>query len=111
MVLAVDRSQLSLPSACKFRAEVHRRNNLCVLRLAGALVEPLGPDLEDVRNELEGPCHSMLIDASLLGDIDQGGIGLLQGLRDRIDSGGGTMHIYAATGEVARALDGSGLLT
>jgi anti-anti-sigma factor len=93
-----------------FHLEMHDSADLCVLRLEGSFRESTAHESEGVVEALSGrhDC-SLLVDASLLGDIDDTGLEVLVRLQDSIEVAGGKMVVYAASGSVASVLDHSPL--
>ncbi|HEY1829613.1 MAG TPA: STAS domain-containing protein [Acidimicrobiales bacterium] len=89
---------------------MHDSADLCVLRLEGSFRQTTAQESVGVVEALSGrhDC-SLLVDASLLGDIDDTGVEVLLRLQDSIEVAGGKMVVYAASGSVASALDRSPL--
>jgi anti-anti-sigma factor len=93
-----------------FHLELHEGQDICVLRLEGSFRQSTAHlSLGTVEMLSRRPECSLLVDSSLLGEIDQVGLEVLVGLRDRIEEAGGKMVVYAATGPVADALQHSPL--
>jgi anti-anti-sigma regulatory factor len=91
-----------------FHSEVHERDTVCVVRVCGALVGSAAMVFERVVGHLKGtPGRSVIIDASLLGEIDDAGVQKMHELQRRVVDSGGKLVMYAASGEVARALESS----
>ena len=94
-----------------FHAEVHERQTICVVRVCGALIDSAAEVFEQVVGHLKGtPGRSVIVDASLLGEIDDGGVEKVHELQLRMVEGGGKLVVYAASGDVARALESSAVL-
>jgi hypothetical protein len=94
-----------------FHSELHERESICGVRVCGALVESASAVFEQVVGHLKGtPGRSVIIDASLLGDIDDGGVQKMHELQERVVNSGGTVVVYAASGDVAKALASSAVL-
>jgi anti-anti-sigma regulatory factor len=91
-----------------FHSELHERDTICVVRVCGALVESASAVFEQVVGHLKGsPGRSVIIDASLLGEIDDGGVQKMHELQERVVNSGGKLVVYAASGDVAKALESS----
>jgi anti-anti-sigma factor len=90
--------------------EVHQGADVCVVRLEGSFrtstAHVIG-GLVDQLSHLSRP--SLIVDASLLWEIDPVGVDVLTDLQHAVLERGGKMMVYAASGPVARALDGSAL--
>jgi anti-anti-sigma regulatory factor len=98
-------------AAQPFHSELHERETLCVVRVCGALVDSAAAVFEQVVGHLKGsPGRSVMVDASLLGEIDDGGVQKMHELHDRVVKSGGKLVVYAASGEVAKALESPALL-
>ncbi len=94
-----------------FHSELHERETICVVRVCGALVESAAAVFEQVVGHLRGtPGRSVIVDASLLGEIDEGGVQKLHELQERVVNNGGKLVVYAASGDVAKALESSEVL-
>lgn len=94
-----------------FHSEVHDRDSICVVRVCGALVDSAAAVFEQVVGQLKGsPGRSVIVDASLLGHIDQGGVEKIHELQQRVVDSGGKLVVYAASGDVAKALERSEVL-
>jgi anti-anti-sigma factor len=93
-----------------FHLEMHGNADLCVLRLEGSFRQSTAHESAGVVEALSRhhDC-SLLVDASLLGDIDDTGLEVLVRLQDSIEVAGGKMVVYAASGSVASVLDRSPL--
>jgi anti-anti-sigma regulatory factor len=94
-----------------FHSELHERDTVCVVRVCGALVASAAAVFEQVVGHLKGaPGRSVIVDASLLGEIDDGGVRKMHELQRRVTDGGGKLVVYAASGDVAKALESSDVL-
>ena len=86
--------------------EVHVGEEVCVVRFEGSLDASRVHQVDAVVDALEtAPVRSLVVDASLLGEIDAAGVECLDHLREVAGSRGASMSVYAASGEVAQALD------
>ncbi len=92
------------------RCDLHVGEEVGVLRLEGSLRAPAVQEGDGLVAQISvSPLRSLLVDASLLWEIDEAGIRLLMSLREAVEDRKGKMIVYAASGAVARALDDSHL--
>ena len=56
-----------------------------------------------------GRARTVVVDASLLGEVDEWGVAWLTRLRDSVRRLGGRVLVYGASGQVAEAVDGASL--
>jgi anti-anti-sigma factor len=90
--------------------EVHQGADVCVVRLEGSFRMSTAPVIGGLVEQLAHlPRPSLIVDASLLWEIDAVGVDVLTDLQQAVLERGGKMMVYAASGPVARALDGSPL--
>ena len=89
--------------------EVHQTGEISVVRLEGSFVEPVAADEPAVVDPPAGPGQTVVVDASLLGEVDEWGVAWLTRLRDRAHRLGGKLLVYGASGQVAEAVDGASL--
>jgi anti-anti-sigma regulatory factor len=95
-----------------FHSELHEGESICVVRVCGALVESAAAVFEQVVSQLNGALgRSVIVDASLLGEIDSQGVQKVRDLQRRVVDHGGKLVVYAASGEVAKALGSSSVLS
>jgi anti-anti-sigma factor len=86
---------------------MHLGEEVCVVRLEGSLHATEVPEVDALVGALEdAPDRSLVVDASLLSEIDDAGVDCLAHLQETVGGRGGRMCVYAASGAVARALDG-----
>jgi anti-anti-sigma regulatory factor len=94
-----------------FHSELHERESICVVRVCGSLVESAASVFEQVVGQMkDAPGRSVIVDASLLGEIDSQGVQKMSDLQSRVVSSGGKLVVYAASGDVAKALASSAVL-
>jgi len=90
-----------------FHVEMHVGEEVCVVRLEGSLHASEVPEVDALVGVLDdAPDRSLVVDASLLSEIDDAGVDCLAHLQETMGRRGGRMCVYAASGAVARALDG-----
>jgi anti-anti-sigma factor len=90
----------------QLNVEVHRGSEVCVVRFEGSLGAMSVKKVQRVMAQLSrSTCSSVILDASLLREIDDIGVRSLAGLQHRVKSRGGKMIIYAASGRVAKTLE------
>jgi anti-anti-sigma factor len=99
-----------VPQPAALQLEVHRGEEVCVIRMQGSLVRSTSYASQELVDQLSScSCRSVVFDASLLFEIDEVGVNILLGLQQYVASRNGKLIVYAATGDVARALDGSSI--
>ncbi len=87
--------------------EVHVGEEVCVVRFEGSLDASRVHQVDAMVDALETtPVRSLVVDASLLWEIDEAGVECLDHVREVVGALGARMSVYAASGEVARALNG-----
>ncbi len=93
------------------QVEVHEAGGRCVLRLKGVLDAAAAKRMEREIDRLAcSSADSVLVDTSLLRGIDDTGVNVLRGMREYAAARGRSMVVYAATGDVARALTAAHLV-
>ena len=98
------------PVGDELHVQAHRGGDVCVIRLNGSLRSSTAAEIEGLVDLVATwPCGSGIVDASMLHDVDRTGLNALRHLQRYFEGQGGTMIVYAASGEVARALDESHL--
>ena len=90
---------------CPERVEFHVNGALGVIRLQGSLGRQSATKLAQLaRPGVIGACRSVLVDASLLNDIDDACSAALRPLWELVLARGGTIDVYGATGPASDAL-------
>jgi anti-anti-sigma regulatory factor len=98
------------PKVDELHVQAHRGGDVCVIRLNGSLFASTSNVMEGLVDLVSTwPSRSGIVDASMLQEIDRAGISSIRQLQRHFERLGGTMIVYAASGDVARALDESHL--
>jgi anti-anti-sigma factor len=90
--------------------EFHPGDEVCVLQLHGSLRASTVHLTQGLIDQISSTrCRSVIVDTSLLWEIDDVGVKILVNMQKYVESRHGKLIVYAAGGDVAQALDQSQL--
>jgi anti-anti-sigma regulatory factor len=91
---------------CPEDVVTHLSGDICVLRLQGSLSRTSASRIDGITDQLQrAACSSVLVDASLLGQINEDCLNALRSLWRAMKRKGVQIVTYGATGAIAGTLE------